>query len=111
MHETAMREPRLHACVTCFFSTDWLNGTAQCSRQTHSGLSARPAFAGAGFSPKHCVVHEILEITRRSPFPLALERVKGHQDDRRKWCCELTRMETLNVRADSHAAPLDLAAT
>jgi hypothetical protein len=90
----------------CLF---WRNATVQCSQQIHSGLSARPTFAGDGLSPEHDVVHEILEITRCSPFPLAWERVEGHQDDRRKWC-ELTRIETLNVRADSPIFYLGLSA-
>ena len=35
-------------------------------------------------------------------MPFKWEHVKGHQDAVRKWY-ELTRMETLNVRADYHA--------
>jgi hypothetical protein len=31
-----------------------------------------------------------------------MEHVKGHQDEKRQWY-ELTQMESLNVRADSHA--------
>jgi hypothetical protein len=65
----------------------------------NSGLAAKVAFAGAALSSKRDVANEIVEIARRLPIPLAWERVKGHQEERRKWC-ELTRMETLKVRAD-----------
>jgi hypothetical protein len=68
-------------------------------------LDTPTVFAGAGLNAECDVVHKILEITRRLPFPLVWERVKGHQDDVRQWC-ELTRMETLNVRADAHATAL-----
>jgi hypothetical protein len=65
-------------------------------------LAAPTVFAGAGLTAEYDVVHEIVEITRRLPFPLVWEHVKGHQDDVRQWY-ELTPMETLNVRADAHA--------
>jgi hypothetical protein len=65
-------------------------------------LETKTKFAGAGLSPEYDVVNEIVEITRRLPFPLTWEHVKGHQDDRKKWY-ELTWMETLNVRADKNA--------
>ena len=67
-------------------------------------LATNTAFAGAGLSPEYDVVNEILEITARRLLPIKLkwEHVKGHQDAVRKWY-ELTRMETLNVRAGAHA--------
>jgi hypothetical protein len=67
-----------------------------------TGLAAKTVFAGAALSAEHDVVHEILEITNRLPFPLTWEHVKGHQDQHRKWY-ELTWMETLNARTDYHA--------
>ena len=67
-----------------------------------AGLATTTAFAGAALSPEYDVVHEIIAITRRLPIPLAWEHVKGHQDAVRQWY-ELTRMETLNVRADALA--------
>jgi hypothetical protein len=67
-----------------------------------SGLAAKTVFAGATLSAEYGVVHEILEITKRLPFPLIWEHVKGHQDKYRKWY-KLTWMETLNVGADYHA--------
>ena len=66
--------------------------------QIAAELATTTVFAGAGLSPEHNVAHEIIEINRRLPIPLKWERVKGHQDAVRKWC-ELTRVETLNVRA------------
>jgi hypothetical protein len=49
-------------------------------QDTLHGLSARTVFARAGLT-KYDVVHKILEVTRRLPFPLAWEHVKSHQDD------------------------------
>jgi hypothetical protein len=67
-----------------------------------AGLATTTVFADAGLSPEYDIVNEIIEITRRLPLPLVWEHVKGHQDAVRKWY-ELTRIETRNVRADTHA--------
>jgi hypothetical protein len=67
-----------------------------------TGLSTKTAFAGTALSAKCNAANKIIETERRLPFRLKWEHVKGHQDDKKKWC-ELTWMETLNVRADLHA--------
>jgi hypothetical protein len=61
-----------------------------------TGLATQTVFAGAAPIHEYDGIHEILAITRRLPFQLVWEHVKGHQDDRKKWY-ELNRMETLNV--------------
>ena len=66
-----------------------------------SDLAAPTAFAGSALCSEYDVVNEIIEIERRLPFRLTWERVRGHQDDKKKWY-ELTWMETLNLRADAH---------
>jgi hypothetical protein len=67
-----------------------------------TGLASKSVFASEGLRPEYDVVNKILEITRRLALPLTWAHVKGHQDEKRKWY-ELTPMESLNVRADSHA--------
>jgi hypothetical protein len=49
-------------------------------------LATPTAFAGTGLSAKCNLVHEIVEIAQRLPFPLVWEHVKGHQDDVHQWC-------------------------
>jgi hypothetical protein len=67
-----------------------------------SGLATKTVFAGAALSPEYDVVNEILDTVKRLTLTVVWEHVKGHQDDTKKWY-ELTRMETLNVRADQLA--------
>jgi hypothetical protein len=67
-----------------------------------TGLASKSVFASEGLRPEYDVVNEILETTRRLALPLTWEHGKGHQDGKRQWY-ELTPMESLNVRADSHA--------
>jgi hypothetical protein len=64
-----------------------------------SGLTTRPAFAGAALCSEYDIVNEINELERRLPVRLQWEHVKGHQDEKKQWY-ELTWMERLNVRAD-----------
>jgi hypothetical protein len=67
-----------------------------------TGLAPKTVFAGAALSPEYDIINEIQDIIRRLPIKLVWEHVKRHQDEKKKWY-ELTRMETLNVRADYHA--------
>jgi hypothetical protein len=68
------------------------------------GYASPPTIRASSTSSRlaYDVINEILEITRHLPIPLTWKHVKEHQNDRKKWY-KLTRMETLNVRADRHA--------
>ena len=71
----------------------------KCAR---SGLATDAAFAGAVLCSECDMVNKIAEMERRLPFRLTRERVRGHQDAKKKWH-ELTWMDTLNVRTDTRA--------
>jgi hypothetical protein len=74
-----------------------------CPGRIQTGMDTKTVFAGTALSPELDVLNEILAIISRLPLILVWEHVTGHQDERKKWY-KLTRMETLNVRANAHAS-------